>query len=227
VTYVLYWCPDNANLIVRMALEELAAPYRAVPVDRAAGELRGAAYLTKNPQGLLPVLVDPEQDAPLFETGAILLHLADRHGRLLPEGAGRGRCLKWLFFLSNTLHADLRCMFHSDRYVADPAAIPALRGALRGRIARHFALLDAEIGRSGGPWLLGDEPTICDIYLAVCARWAVLYPVGHAVPADTIASNTRLAALLRALEQRPAIRRACEQEGIFGSGLSNPAQAAA
>jgi glutathione S-transferase len=185
--------------------------------------LRSPQYLALNPQGLLPVLVDPAQDAPLFETGAILLHLADQHGALLPAQRGsRGSCLKWLFFLSNTLHADLRGMFHSDRYVSDVAAIPALRGGLRARTARHLSLLDAEIARNGGPWLLGAELTICDIYLAVCARWAVLYPDGDALDDDSVLRNTRLRNLLETLEQFPAIRAACNQEGILDSAFVAP-----
>ena len=75
--------------IVRIALEELGLAYEAIRVDRAAGEHRSPGYLGLNPQGLIPVLEDG--DLVLFETGAILLHLADRTGRLGPDGPPR-RC---------------------------------------------------------------------------------------------------------------------------------------
>ena len=131
----LYWSPDSANVVVRTVLEELGVAYQDVLVDRAGGVHSSAAYRAMNPQGLLPVLVVPGQDEPLFETAAILLWLADRHSALLPVAeASRGRALKWLFYLSNTLHADLRVLFYSARYVNGADAIPALRAAMHARV---------------------------------------------------------------------------------------------
>jgi glutathione S-transferase len=211
----LYWSPDSANLVVRMALHELSVPFEAILVDRPAGGLRLPDYLALNPQGLLPVLVTADQDAPLFETGAILLHLAEREGKLLPpEARARGRLLKWLFFLSNTLHADLRIMFYAERYTAEPAGVPALRAGVRGRIAEHLALVDQAIAAAGGPWLLGETLSVLDLYVAALARWAQLYPPGEGLKASSIRPLTALARLLEALGLRPAIIDACAEEGI-------------
>lgn len=220
----LYWAPDNANLVVRMALHELGVPYAAVLVDRPAGGLRCPDYLALNPQGLLPVLVTAGQDAPLFETGAILLHLAERHGRLLPaEARARGRLLKWLIFLSNTLHADLRILFYAERYTAEPAGVPALRAGVRGRIAQHLVLIDRAIVETGGPWLLGRALTVLDPYLAALVRWAQLYPPGETLPVDSIRGLAALVRLLDALAARPAIVVACAEEGIEGALFLDPA----
>lgn len=222
--YTLMWVPDSANLIVRMVLEELGAAYSSMKVDGPDAAHRNQAFLALNPQGLVPVLVDPQQDEPLFETAAIVLHLTQRHGTLQPADArAHGRYLKWLFFLSNTLHADLRGLFYSARYVADAVAIPALREALRKRVAGHFALLDAEMARHGSPWLLGEAVSACDIYLAVCARWAQLYPRGDALAAGAILNLPRVRIVLEALEGRPAIQRACAMEGIHGRFFTAPA----
>lgn len=214
----LYWSPDSANLAVRMALHELDLAYEAVLVDRDAGAHRRHEYLAMNPQGLLPVLVTSDQDAPLFETGAILLHLAEREGGLLPaDPAARGRLLKWLFYLADTLHADLRVLFHAERYTIDRASVPALRAGIRTRIDGHLMLIDRAIAETGGPWLLGDELTILDLYLAPCIRWAQLYPPGEALPAGAIEPLAALSVLLETLAERPAIREACAREGITGS----------
>ena len=226
----LYWHPDSANLVVRMALHELALPYEAVLVDRAAGGLRHHDYLAMNPQGLLPVLVTPGQDAPLFETGAILLHLADREGRLVPaDPRARGRLLKWLLYLSNTLHADLRVLFHAERYAAGPAPDPGfvrtLRAGVRTRIDGHLVLLDRAIAETGGPWLMGGELTILDLYLAACVRWAQLHPPGETLPSGAIAPLAALATMLETLAGRPAIREACAREGITGALFLDPAMA--
>lgn len=219
----LYWSPDSANLVVRMVLHELALPYESVLVDRAAKGLQQADYLALNPQGLLPVLVVPGQDEPLFETAAILLYLAEREQGLLPDdAAARGRLLKWLLFLADTLHADLRVHFYAERYTAEPAAVPALRAALRGRIDGHLVLLDRTIATTGGPWLMGETFTILDPYLGACVRWAQLYPPGETLPTSAIEPLAALSRLLGEMAERPAIQAALAAEGIAGSPFLAP-----
>jgi glutathione S-transferase len=223
VTLRLHWSPDSANIVVRIALEELGLGFEPVRVDRAAGEHRQPAYLRLNPQGLLPVLEDG--DLVLFETGAILLHLADRSGRMGPEGPGaqepqaRAAFLRWLFYLSNTVHADLRAAFYAPRYVSGEAAIPALRAGLAARFGRHMELIDGVLGADR--WLIADTPTLADFYLAACLRWAQLYPRG----APLIARQdvpARLHALLRSVENRPAVIKAFADEHIGGRPLTMP-----
>jgi len=222
MSYTLFYSPDSANIVVRMVLEELAVPYEALEVNSTHGGQRSPEFLRFNPQGLLPVLVDPAQDEPLFETAAILLHLADTHQALQPPPAGRGRLLKWLFFLSNTLHADLRALFYSPRYVATEDAIAPLRTALNRRVTEHCALLEAEMVRHQGPYVLGAHIGVCDFYLAACIRWAQLYPHGDALPAAQLAQYPRLMAMLRALEQRPSVQKAYALEGMDGLVFTAP-----
>lgn len=224
MTLRLHWSPDSANLVVRLALEELGLNYEAVRVDRARGGLTTPGYLRLNPQGLLPVLEDG--GLVLFETGAILLHLADRTGRLGPHGpeAGappaRAAFLRWLFYLSNTLHADLRAAFYSHRYVDGDATVPALRAGLARRVAGHCGLLEAQLSPAG--WLVADMPTLVDLYLSACLRWARLYPIGTPV-LHGLDSWPRLRAASATLEARPAVRRACAAEHIGGKPLTAPA----
>lgn len=223
MTLRLHWSPDSANLVVRVALEELALDYEAVRVDRARGGLGAPEYLRLNPQGLLPVLEDG--DLVLFETGAILLHLADRVGRLGPEGPeardrrARAAFLRWLFYVSNTLHADLRAAFYSRRYVDSDEAVGALRSGIAQRVGGHCTLLEAQLSPEG--WLVGAAPTLVDIYLALCLRWARLYPGGQPVLGD-LEAWPRLGAALAALEARPAVMRAFAAEHIGGRPLTAP-----
>lgn len=214
MSYVLYCAPDNASFIIRMALEEMGLPYDTRWVDRSQGEQSSPAFLGLNPQGLLPVLVSEDLHEPLFETGAILLWLAQKHRLLWPDhSAETGSALKWLFFLSNTLHADLRALFYTHRYLPDARLIPSLREGLRTRVMAHFTLLDQEMA-GHGPWLLGPSLTVCDLYAAMCARWARIYPLGDAMPIDAFASLPHVTALLARVEQRPAIRRVLALEGL-------------
>jgi glutathione S-transferase len=219
----LHWSPDSANLVVRIALEEMGLDFEPVRVNRAAAEHKQAGYLKLNPQGLLPVLEDG--DLVLFETGAILMHLADRTGKLGPEGPdasdpqARAAFLKWLFYLSNTVHADLRAAFYSPRYVSDQAAIPMLKAGLAARTRQHMALIDGELSASG--WLAAETPTLADFYLAACLRWAQLYPSGAPLIAwEEIPA--RLQAVLRAVEDRPASAKAFAAEHIAGRPLTAP-----
>jgi glutathione S-transferase len=222
MTLRLHWSPDSANLVIRIALEELGLPFEGLRIDRAAHQHRQPAYLALNPQGLLPVLQD--KDITLFETGAILLHLADRTGRLGPDGPdahepqARAAFLKWLFYLSNTVHADLRAAFYSDRYIA-PGLVPALRDGLSARLRRHLEMLEGVLAPTG--WLAAATPTLADFYLGACLRWAQLYPAGHPLLAAAEIPH-RTAALLRAVESRPAARRACAAEFISGRPFTQP-----
>ena len=223
MSYTLYYSPDSANIVIRMVLETLAVPYQAIEVDRRVDAQSSPAFLACNPQGLLPVLLDPAQSAPVFETAAILLHLADQHAALpTPEPQHRGTFLKWLFFLSNTLHADLRVLFYSDRYVADAQALPSLRKAMHQRVLAHLALLDAEIAKSGRAWLLGEKRSVCDYYVAACVRWAQLYPRGDTLSPSDIGKFPALMGLLRTLEAQPEVQKAFADEGIHGSVFTKP-----
>ena len=223
MSYTLYYSPDSANIVIRMVLEALAVPYQAIEIDRTVDGQRSPEFLKFNPQGLLPVLLDPAQTAPLFETAAILLHLADQHAALpAPDAKHRGELLKWLFFLSNTLHADLRVLFYSDRYVADAQAVPALRKGMHKRVLAHLALLDKQISKGAGAWLLGEKRSVCDYYLAACVRWAQLYPRGDTLAKKDIETFPALMGLMQTLEMRSEVQKAFAAEGIHGKVFTMP-----
>ncbi len=215
--YTLHYAPDNASLIVRLALLELGQPFRTRLVDRRAREQDSAAYRRLNPAGLIPVLETP--DGPISETGAVLLWLVDRHGALGPGPGdpGRGGFLKWLFFLSNTLHADLRMIFYPGQYA--PSAEAALHAGISARLRRHYALLDGLCGRV--PGFGGDAPTILDLYTAVTCRWAALYAPGGAWFA--LGDYPALARLAAGLESRASVQAAARAEGLGPQPFTAPA----
>ncbi|MEM8842933.1 MAG: glutathione S-transferase family protein, partial [Pseudomonadota bacterium] len=176
MTLCLHWSPDSANIVIRMALESFALPYEETRLFRGEGDHKSAPYLALNPQGLIPVLEDG--DLVLFETGAILFHLCEKMGRCGPDGPPvddpltRGALLKWLFYISNTPHAEMRAMNYAFRYVEGEAAIPALCTALARRRAAHLSLIEDQLPQTGG--LLGPL-TVLEIYLASLIRWFQLY----------------------------------------------------
>lgn len=175
--YRLHYAPDNASLVIRLALEELHQPYRAVLVNRAERAQKSPDYLALNPNGLIPALETP--DGPIFETAAILLWLGDRHGRLTPEPDSRDRAafLKWLFFLSNTLHPALRMIFYPEQYVGhDRASQSQLRSHMPGEICRYLDMLEGAASQKRA-WLAGETPSALDLYIAPMLRWVSLYPL--------------------------------------------------
>lgn len=96
----LYTAPTPNGRKISIALEEMALPYTVHAVDLAAGEQRTPAFLAINPNGRIPAIVDRDAgDFPVFESGAILVWLAEKCGRFLPsEAKPRSIVLQWLFF---------------------------------------------------------------------------------------------------------------------------------
>jgi glutathione S-transferase len=155
-------------------------------------------------------------DIVLFETGAILWHLSERAGRFgaagPPAGDRRTRAavLKWLFYLSNTPHAELRACFYTPRYLDPAEATGPLRRGLAARLRQHLGLLEGRLDAGG---LAGPELTVADLYLGVLLRWAQLYPA-DAPPVDGLDPWPRVMALCRRIEDRPAAARAFAAEAI-------------
>ncbi len=220
--YILYGSPDSANLVVRMLLHELKQPFESVWLDRSRQEHKQADYLAMNPQGLIPVLVDNGQ--PIFETAAITLHLCDKHGLLAPQsGANRARFLQWLFYLSNTAHADLRVRFYCNDYIDGEDEQAALRTSVGQRFKNHLQLIEAElVTNNAGPWFLGKQLSALDIYLAALCRWWQLYPTAEAAAPISTQALPNLFRLLSELAQRPAIAAACAEESIVAPFFIDP-----
>ena len=214
--YTLHYAPDNASLIIRLVLEEAGLPYRTALVDRSIRAQDSAAYRAINPAGLIPAL--ETADGPMFETAAILLWLSDRHNLgPRPDARTRGSFLKWLFFISNTAHADLRLLFYPSQYVPTEATV-GLHALLTARMIRHFTLLDQ--AANDHPALF-TPPSILTAYLAPLLRWAVLYPVGQ-TKWFHIAQFPHLARLVTALENSPAAQRSAASEGLGSTPFSAP-----
>ena len=219
--YRLHYAPDNASLAVRLALEELGQPYDAALVDRARAAQKSPAYLALNPAGLIPVLETPA--GAIFETAAILLWLADRHGALAPapDAPERGDLLKWLFFASNTLHAGLRMLFHPAPFVGeDVAAAQALRDRMGAALAGHWGHVEAAAAARPA-WLGAGAPSALDLYLAPLLRWSALYPEGG-TGWFRLDDYPHLGAMAAGLETRPSVAAAVAAEGLGALPFTAP-----
>jgi len=215
-TYTLHYAPDNASLVIRLALETLGQPYRTVLVDRKLAAHKTPPYLKLNPHGLIPVLECA--DGPIFETGAILLWLTDQCGELGPQSDSPRRAdfLKWLFFISNTVHSALRMTFYPEKYAGpDPAHQAALRVTMQDALKRHLTALDARAAQE--PFELAIQ-----FYLACLLRWSVLYPVQKDQDWFSLDAYPNLKQMCLTLDSLPCTAAAQTAEGLGPTPFSAP-----
>ena len=218
--YVLHTMPDTAGVAVHLMLVELDLPFTLRIVDRHNGERDAPAYRALHPLGLAPALDTP--DGPIFETAAILLWLADRHGAMAPGpmDADRAAFLKWLFFTSTNLHPTLMQLFYPDRWTGDPVATPAFLRAAADRLALYLGLLEGAVAAGPG-WCPADAPSVMGIYLSMLLRWIGQVEPGHPGALDLTAYPVLLR-VARALEERPAARHVAGVEGLGPTIFSAP-----
>lgn len=223
--YTLHYAPDNASMIIRLVLEELDVPYETRLVDRSKDAQRSAAFRTLNPVGRIPALETPH--GAMFETAAIALWLADTHRdgdrTLAPDvnAPDRGHFLSWLFFLSNTIHAEMRALFYPASMVGpDSAAQTALRAQVQTNLTGHLDLLNTECDTKGA---LGQaEPTLCDLYTAALLRWLALYPRDADRRWYDLSRWRALHALAQRLETRQSALNLAKAEGLGPTPFSHP-----
>lgn len=169
----LYYFPTPNNWKITIACEELGQAYRLIHVDLNKGEQHHADFLRLGPNNKVPVILDPggvEGPIALFESGAILTYLAEKHARLLGMGARmRARVMQWLFWAS-TGHTAA-----SERAVRwrllHPDRVPAAIELADAELARIYRVLERRLKES--PFMAGEEYTIADI---ACWPWAMMAP---------------------------------------------------
>ena len=158
----------------------------------------------------------------MFETAAITLWLADRHGTLAPAPASpeRAEFLSWFFFNNFSLHTGMMSLVHPYRPGGEDMA-RAVSQTTRARLLGELATMDAMIARAKPRWLSAQEPSILTYHLAVLMRWMKAFAY---FPDDAIDSTAfpAIHAILQAMETRPAASRAAADEGLTGTFFSNP-----
>ena len=161
--YKVYAFATPNSIKVLIGLEELNLEYELIGVNVRKGEQKAADHLARNPNGKVPVLVDdeaPADDNALAESAAILVHLAERHGKLLPAaGMARARVFEQLFF-----HASgIAPAFGQSGFFQKNASehLPLAIDRFQGEANRTVALLDQVLARH--PYVAGDGYSIADI----------------------------------------------------------------
>jgi glutathione S-transferase len=190
----LYTAPTPNGWKASVTLEELELPYQTTAVDLSKDEQKQDWFLALNPNGRIPVIVDRDEgDLPVFESGAIMLHLA---GRLLPtDRAKRARVISWLMFQMGGLGPMMGQANVFYRYFPEKIQPAIDRYQNEGR--RLFEVLDRQLGES--EWL-GDEFSIADI-----ANWC--WARTHKWSGVDIEGLEHVQRWLGAVRSRPACER--------------------
>ncbi|HLZ78778.1 MAG TPA: glutathione S-transferase N-terminal domain-containing protein [Sphingomonas sp.] len=211
----LYSLPTPNGVKASIALEELELPYEPHLIDIGQNQSWTPEYLSLNPNGKIPAIIDPDgpggKPLGLFESGAILLYLADKTGKLMPtDPARRYEAIQWIFFQMGAVGPMFGQLgfFHKfagreyedkrprDRYVAESKR---LLGVLEDRLATRT-------------WMMGDEYSMVDIALLGWVRNINgFYEAGALVDYDKL---RHVPAWLEHCLARPAVQR----------GLNSPAR---
>ncbi|SFR89771.1 glutathione S-transferase family protein [Sphingomonas jatrophae] len=189
---------SSPNVVkILIMLEEIGRPYRFEHVDLFAEGQFDDAFRALNPNSKVPVLL-LEDGTPIFESGAILLYLAERHGALLPaSGAERYAVLQWLVLQVSTVGPLLGQLNHFTTYA--PEGQDYALGRYRREAHRIYAMLDERLAAS--PHLAGADYSIADV---ATLPWTDYIARQGLDPADYPA----IARWRDALEARPAVSRA-------------------
>jgi GSH-dependent disulfide-bond oxidoreductase len=194
----LYTAATPNGFKVTIGLEELGLPYSVHVVDLRRGEQLRPEFLGISPNNKIPAIVDRAAgDLAVFESGAILVYLAEKAGRLWP-GAGPARyaALQWLFFQVGHVGPTLGQLHHFAQFAVEKAPYAIARFTNEAR--RVYGVVDRRLAEA--PYLGGSEYTIADI---ANLPWLL----GHARHGIELAEFPHFARWMTELKARPAVVR--------------------
>jgi GST-like protein len=204
----LYSWPTPNGVKVSIMLEEIGLPYEVHAVNIGKNQTWTPEFLSLNPNGKIPAILDPDGPggAPLalFESGAILLYLAEKTGQLLPaDPAGRYETIQWVFFQMAAVGPMFGQLgyFHkfAGREIEDKRPLERYRAEAK----RLLGVLDTRL--AGRKWIMGDAYTIADVSLIGWVRNLIgFYAARELVDFDSL---THVPAWLERGLARPAVQR--------------------
>ena len=207
----LYSFPTPNGVKISIALEEIGLPYEAHTINILKNETWTPDFLSINPNGKIPAILDPDgpggKPLALFESGAILLYLAEKTGKLIPaDPALRYETIQWVFFQmggNGPMFGQLGFFYKfAGKDIADKRPLERYRDESR----RLLGVLDTRL--EGREWVMGSEFTIADVSMLGWVRTLkVFYEAGDILGMDNFRN------VMRWLDQglaRPAVQRGLE-----------------
>lgn len=204
----LYSLPTPNGVKVSIALEELGLEYEAHLVSFDTQDQLSPAFLSLNPNNKIPAILDPRGPGgvplPLFESGAILIYLADKTGQLLPqEPARRYQALQWLMFQMGGVGPMFGQLGFFHKFAGKDYEDKRPRDRYVAESRRLLGVLDAHLKSKA--WLLGDDYTVADIAVFPWVNNLVgFYGAREIVGYDDFPEVDRV---LQSFLARPAVQR--------------------
>lgn len=202
----LYYAPGTCALASHIALECAGAAYEAVRLDFAKQEQRSPEYLRINPKGRVPALATDR--GVLTETPAILMYVARTHpqAKLAPleDPFLLGKVDEFNSYICATVHVAHAHKRRAARWADDEQAQAAMAAKAPRNMADCFELIEREMLK--GPWVLGEQFSVCDPYLFTLAGWLP----GHGID---VARYPKVAAHHARLQQDERVRKVLAQQG--------------
>lgn len=204
----LYSLPTPNGVKVSIMLEETGLAYEPHLIDIGKNETWGPEFLSLNPNGKIPAIIDPDgpggKPLALFESGAILVYLADKSGKFLPtDPAARYETLQWVFFQMAAIGPMFGQLGFFHKFAGRDYEDKRPRDRYAAESKRLLGVLEARL--TDRTWIMGDEYTIADIATLGWVRNLVgFYDAGELV------DYAALKQVPRWLEQglaRPAVQR--------------------
>lgn len=202
----LYYWPTPNGWKISIMLEECGLPFRMVPVNIGKGEQFHEKFLAVGPNNRMPVIVDhAPADAgaafPVFESGAILIYLAEKTGRFLPAGLReRHTVLQWLMWQMGGLGPMAGQLGHFLLYA--PESVPYAQRRYADEVDRLYGVLDRRLAQTGAH-VAGDDYTIADMAIFPWIRI-------HRKQQVDLARFAHVARWYETVRQRPAVQRALD-----------------
>jgi GSH-dependent disulfide-bond oxidoreductase len=196
----MYFWPTPNGHKVTIALEELGLPYNVIPINIGKGDQFKSEFLKISPNNKMPAIVDSDgpggKPISIFESGAILIYLAEKTGRLMPtDASGRYKVLEWLMFQMASVGPMLGQVHHFRRYA--PEQIQYAIDRYTNEAKRIYGVIDKRVGDA--PYLAG-EYSIADI-----ATYPWLRP--HKLQGQNLEDFPNLRRWYEAIEARPAVQK--------------------
>lgn len=213
----LYSMATPNGVKVTVMLEELlelgheGAQYDAWPIDISQGDQFGSGFVALNPNSKIPVLLDGSQ--PIFESGAILLHLAEKFSALLPNNkADRTACLSWLFWQVGSAPFLAGGFGHFYAYAPEKLEYPINRYAMEAK--RQLHVLNQHLAQHA--YMAGEEYSIADIAIWPWYGCLVLGQLYNAAEFLQVQEYEHVLRWARDIAQRPAVQRGQRVNRFWG-----------
>ena len=202
----LYSFPTPNGVKVSIALEEMGLPYEAHKVTLADADVKSPEFLSLNPNNKIPAIIDPDgpegEPLGLFESGAILIYLAEKSGKFLGDSARqRAHIIQWLMFQMGGVGPMFGQLGYFYKFAGSEIEDPRPRERYINEAKRLLAVIEKQL--EGQDWIAGDY-SIADIALAPWIRALDFYEATEVVGLN---DNPNIVAWLERFAARPAVQK--------------------